>query len=244
MKTIDLNCDLGEGMASDERIMSFISSCNIACGGHFGDEKSVEIALQLALKYGVKAGAHPSFRDQENFGRMFIDVSRCRFRESITQQIQLFQKIAKQVGVALHHIKMHGALYHAAAYREDFSDWLVELMLEAYPDILLYVPPNSLLEKKCKAHRIDYRREGFADRSYDANGKLVERSQPNALIKDYRITAAQIEMLVKNQKIRTPSGIEITLEIDTICIHGDNTELMKDFEKLVVDLKSKGIKIG
>jgi UPF0271 protein len=244
MKTIDLNCDLGEGMASDERIMSFISSCNIACSGHFGDEKSVKTALQLALKYGVKAGAHPSFEDRENFGRVFIDVSRSCFRKSLIQQIHLFQKIAKQVGVALHHIKMHGALYHATAYREDFSDWLVELMQETYPNILLYVPPNSLLEKKCKALRIDYSREGFADRSYYSNGRLMERSQPNALINDYKTTAAQIEMLVKNKKVRTPNGIEITLEIDTICIHGDNMELMKDFEKLVIDLKSKGIKIG
>jgi UPF0271 protein len=244
MKTIDLNCDLGEGMASDERIMSFISSCNIACSGHFGDEKSLRTALQLALKYGVKAGAHPSFEDQKNFGRVFIDMSRSCFFESAIQQIHLFQKIARQVGVGLHHIKMHGALYHATAYREDFSQWLVELMQENYPNTMLYVPPNSLLENKCKAHSIGYRREGFADRSYDVTGKLVERSLPNALIHNYKIAADQIEMLVKNKKIRTQKGIEISLEIDTICIHGDNIELIQDFEKLVVHIKSKGIKIG
>jgi UPF0271 protein len=228
MKSIDINCDLGEGMVTDKHIMSFISSCNIACGGHYGDEKSVRTALQLALNHGVKAGAHPSFEDKENFGRLFMDVSRSRFRESVTQQMHLFTQTAQQVGVELHHIKMHGALYHATAYREDFSDWLVEWMKDFYSETILYVPPESL----------------FADRYYDAQGKLVARSLPNALITDYKVAAQQIAVLVKKQKVTSIEGVSNRLAADTICLHGDNLGLTTSLEYLVKELKTKGIIIA
>ena len=244
MKSIDINCDLGEGMATDKHIMSFISSCNIACGGHYGDEKSVRTALQLALSHGVKAGAHPSFEDKENFGRLFMDVSRSRFRESVTQQMHLFTQTAQQVGVELHHIKMHGALYHATAYREDFSDWLVEWMKDFYSETVLYVPPGSLLEKKCVKNKIPYMREAFADRYYDTQGKLVARSMPNALITDYKVAAQQIAVLVKEQKVTSIEGVSNRLEADTICLHGDNLGLTTSLEYLVKELKTKGIIIA
>jgi UPF0271 protein len=244
MKSIDINCDLGEGMVTDKHIMSFISSCNIACGGHYGDEKSVRTALQLALNHGVKAGAHPSFEDKENFGRLFMDVSRSRFRESVTQQMHLFTQTAQQVGVELHHIKMHGALYHATAYREDFSDWLVEWMKDFYSETILYVPPESLLEKKCLKNKIPYMREAFADRYYDTQGKLVARSMPNALITDYKAAAQQIAVLVKEQKVTSIEGVSNRLEADTICLHGDNLGLTTSLEYLVKELKTKGIIIA
>jgi UPF0271 protein len=244
MKSIDINCDLGEGMATDNHIMSFISSCNIACGGHYGDEKSVRTALQLALSHGVKAGAHPSFEDKENFGRVFRDISRSRFRESVTQQMHLFTQTAQQVGVELHHIKMHGALYHATAYREDFSDWLVEWMKDFYSETILYVPPESLLEKKCVKNKIPYMREAFADRYYDAQGKLVARSLPNALITDYKVAAQQIAVLVKKEKVTSIEGVSNRLAADTICLHGDNLGLTTSLEYLVKELKTKGIIIA
>jgi UPF0271 protein len=244
MKSIDINCDLGEGMATDHQVMSFISSCNIACGGHYGDEKSVRTALQLALSHGVKAGAHPSFEDKENFGRVFRDISRSRFRESVTQQMHLFTQTAQQVGVELHHIKMHGALYHATAYREDFSDWLVEWMKDFYSETILYVPPESLLEKKCLKNKIPYMREAFADRYYDTQGKLVARSMPNALITDYKAAAQQIAVLVKEQKVTSIEGVSNRLEADTICLHGDNLGLTTSLKYLVKELKTKGIIIA
>ena len=231
-------------MATDKHIMSFISSCNIACGGHYGDEKSVRTALQLALSHGVKAGAHPSFEDKENFGRVFRDISRSRFRESVTQQMHLFTQTAQQVGVELHHIKMHGALYHATAYREDFSDWLVEWMKDFYSETVLYVPPGSLLEKKCVKNKIPYMREAFADRYYDTQGKLVARSMPNALITDYKVAAQQIAVLVKEQKVTSIEGVSNRLEADTICLHGDNLGLTTSLEYLVKELKTKGIIIA
>ena len=231
-------------MATDKHIMSFISSCNIACGGHYGDEKSVRTALQLALSHGVKAGAHPSFEDKENFGRVFRDISRSRFRESVTQQMHLFAQTAQQVGVELHHIKMHGALYHATAYREDFSDWLVEWMKDFYSETVLYVPPGSLLEKKCVKNKIPYMREAFADRYYDTQGKLVARSMPNALITDYKAAAQQIAVLVKEQKVTSIEGVSNRLEADTICLHGDNLGLTTSLEYLVKELKTKGIIIA
>jgi UPF0271 protein len=244
MKSIDINCDLGEGMATDEHIMSFISSCNIACGGHYGDAETVKTALQQALSHGVKTGAHPSFEDKANFGRVFRDISRSRFRESVTQQMLLFTKTAQQVGADLHHIKMHGALYHATAYREDFSDWLVEWLKDFYSETILYVPPESLLEKKCAKNKIPYMREAFADRYYDAQGKLVARSMPNALITDYKIAARQIAVLVNEQKVTSIEGVSNRLEADTICIHGDNLGLTSSLEYLVEQLKTEGISIA
>lgn len=228
-------------MTTDHHVMSFISSCNIACGGHYGDEESVRTSLQLALSHGVKAGAHPSFEDKENFGRVFRDISRSRFRESVTQQMQLFTQTAQQVGAELHHIKMHGALYHATSYREDFSNWLVEWMKDFYSETILYVPPQSLLEKKCTKNKIPYMREAFADRYYDAQGTLVDRTEPHALITDYKIAARQITALVNEQKITSIEGVSNRLKADTICIHGDNLGLINSLEYLVEELKTEGI---
>lgn len=230
-------------MSTDEHIMSFISSCNIACGGHYGDAETVKTALQQALSHGVKTGAHPSFEDKANFGRVFMDISRSRFRESVTQQMHLFIQTAQQVGAPLHHIKMHGALYHATAYRDDFSDWLIEWMLDFYKETVLYVPPGSLLEIKCQKNKIPFMREAFADRYYDAQGKLVGRSMSNALITDYNIAAQQLIELVNEQKVTSIEGVSNRLEADTICIHGDNLALTTDLELLIELLKLKGITI-
>ncbi len=244
MITIDLNCDLGEGMKNDELLMAHISSCNIACGGHYGDENSISEALQLALKHNVKAGAHPSFEDKENFGRVFKDVSRSRFRESVIQQIHLFLETAQKVGVKMHHIKMHGALYHATANRDDFSDWLVEYMLEFYPETILYVAPHSILEKKCLENKVLHWKEGFADRAYNNEGHLVSRTEPDALITDYQAAARQIQQMAKEHRVMSNKGVEYNLSVDTICIHGDNLELTKNLTQLVAQLKSNHISIG
>src|SRR5690606_35254104 len=128
MKTIDFNCDLGEGFGNDAAIMPFISSCNIACGGHAGDLESMKKTLLLAKNHGVQVGAHPSYPDRENFGRKIIPVPNSDLLQSLLQQIRTLENIAAGLQIRLQHIKFHGALYHQAAHVPETARLLVDMM--------------------------------------------------------------------------------------------------------------------
>lgn len=244
MKQIDLNMDLGEGMGNDAALMPYISSCNIACGGHYGDYDSVKSTLLLAQQHGVKAGAHPSFEDRDNFGRTYLDWDESRFRESVSSQIQLFQQVAQELKIPFHHIKMHGALYHATATRPDYAAWTIKLMKENDPDILLYVPSCSLLEKEAQKSGILYCSEAFADRRYHSNATLVARQQENAVIRDVAKLVNQLAIMVHQEKVLTVEEDLISITAQTYCIHGDNKEIVHRFDEVLDALQLNGIQIG
>lgn len=241
---IDLNCDLGEGMKNDDQIMPFISSCNIACGGHFGTLETIKSALESAQKYQVKPGAHPSFDDKENFGRVRLEWSRSRFRESVTHQLQSYNKAASGSDSKLSHIKMHGALYHATAQNLDYATWTIELLKEFYPMTPIYSLPNSILHKKCQEHHLPFIVEAFADRAYNPDGSLVSRSQPRAVITDVNLVAKQLIQMVKSHQVIAHDGSTIEIKADTYCIHGDNIDLITKLPKLIELLSENQISIG
>jgi UPF0271 protein len=241
---IDLNCDLGEGVGYDHQIMPFISSCNIACGGHFGTLDTVQKALESALKFNVKPGAHPSFEDKENFGRVRLEWSRSRFRESVTHQLQSYKEAAAATGSKLNHIKMHGALYHATAHDVDFATWTIELLQEFYTKTPIYSLPNSILHKICLENNLPFIAEAFADRTYKPDGSLVSRSQSGAVITDVKQVANQLIQMVQNQMVITHDGPSIKMKADTYCIHGDNLALLKKLPELIQLLREKNINIG
>lgn len=244
MVTIDVNMDLGEGMNVEGQVMPYISSCNIACGGHYGNYDSIKETLLLAQKYGVKTGAHPSFEDRENFGRIHLDWNEARFRESVSKQIQQFHDVALELGMTMHHIKMHGALYHATAHLPEYVHWTIKLVRDQYPDVKLYVPSDSLIEQELKNHRLSYVQEAFADRRYDGDGKLVPRSKPNAVIEDVSKLVNQLSIMVHQNKVTSIKEQLISVKAQTYCIHGDNLNVIHQFKNVCEALKLNGIQIG
>ena len=179
---IDLNADLGEGFLFDEELMTMISSCNVACGGHTGNENSMRSTVRLAIKHKVTIGAHPSYPDPLHFGRKEMEIPHNLLKNSIQQQIYHLIDIARQEGTVVRYIKPHGALYHKANTDEDMAELMVDIVKNIEPSVALMGLSGSLLEKKSKENYLMFIREGFADRAYQQNGVLLSRSNPKALI--------------------------------------------------------------
>lgn len=231
---LNFNCDLGEGLDNDVLIMPLIQSCNIACGGHAGDKESMAATISIAKKYKVKVGAHPSYPDRENFGRLVLDISTVSLKESLFKQISSFLKITNDLNYSMHHIKPHGALYNEAAKNHELAEMLVDLVMFDFPNTILYCPPHSILEKIATEKGIPIMLEVFADRNYHQDYSLVSRSHPNAVITDPSMALAHVQNMVTNRRIKTIEGMEIPVKADTICIHGDNPnalEILKSLRK-------------
>ena len=217
-----INCDLGEGVAWEEEIFPFVDVASLACGGHFGSQESLDASLVLAIKYGKKVGAHPSYPDRENFGRLSIKMPVGDLIESVRQQIEWFTKSAQAHHLSLDHIKFHGALYNDAAKDSDLADLLTEFLFENYPQTPLLVPPHSELEKKAKEKGLSIRLEVFADRAYTSDYLLSSRSQPGSLLKDITSVEPQVKRLLLEGQLLSMEGVQLPIQADTLCFHGDN----------------------
>lgn len=231
---LDINCDLGEGLDNDALLMPLIQSCNIACGGHAGDERSMKNAISLAKKFKVKAGAHPSYPDRENFGRKVMEISMPALKNSIKQHVSSFLQISKATDYPMHHIKPHGALYNELAKNPELAEMLVDLIKTDFPNTVLFCPPHSVIEKIAKENGLPVMLEVFADRNYHPDYSLVQRSHPQAVITDPSFVLAHVENMIKNKRIKTLEGVEIPIQADTLCIHGDNPnalEILKSLRK-------------
>jgi len=217
---IDINCDLGEGAKNDEKIMPLINSCNIACGGHYGTDITIEKAVKLAKKHGVKIGAHPSFPDPINFGRAIMEIDSETLKKSIIEQVLRFQRIATKFDMSMNHVKLHGALYNQAAKDIKVAQIAVEALLQIGTDYAIFTPHNSALEEMGQPHfRIIP--EVFIDRTYQTDGSLTPRSKANAMIIDPVKAWNQIKNCHLNNKVRTITNEFISLKGKTYCIHGD-----------------------
>jgi len=217
-----INCDLGEGVAWEEEIFPFVDVASLACGGHFGTQESLDASLALAIKYGKKVGAHPSYPDRENFGRLSIKMPVGDLIESIGQQIEWFTKSAQAHHLSLDHIKFHGALYNDAAKDSNLANLLTDFLVENYPQTHLLVPPHSELEKKAKEKGLSIRLEVFADRAYTADYLLSSRSQPGSLLQDITSVEPQVKRLLFKGQLLSLEGVQLPIQADTLCFHGDN----------------------
>lgn len=220
-KMIDINCDLGEGLDNDEQIMPLLDSCNIACGGHFGDESSIRKTIRLAKKHQVKIGAHPSYPDRANFGRKKMEIPISELRDSIIAQLKLFEAICEEEQAIFHHIKPHGALYNEAAINHELAGMLVQIMMD-FPGIALYVPPNSVIERLALQNHVPIIIEAFGDRSYNVNLTLVARNHARALLTDPEEALDHVKHIVLNRNVKTIDGEFVPIKAETLCIHGDN----------------------
>jgi len=242
IRHIDINADIGEGTGNDAHIIPLISSCNIACGGHVGDEISMRETIKLAKKYNVKIGAHPSFPDKDNFGRKLLTITKNELTQSIYNQLVAFYAVAETEDATVHHIKLHGALYNYAAKDAPTADAVVEAIIATTIRPVLYVPYNSVLHRKAE-NLLPLQFEAFIDRRYTSDGSLVSRSEENAVIHTKEDAWQQLKQLVEFQKVTVTSGVEIPLVANTFCIHGDHVNSVKILTYLHVQMKANNFEL-
>ena len=229
---ININCDLGEKSKHhsnkyDPDLLEIVNSANIACGFHAGDEETMNEVIRISKKNGVSIGAHPSFNDPENFGRERINLSSPEIKKLIIDQFDILQKIASKYNENVTHIKPHGALNNMACEDIELATTLANTIKEINKDLIYLVPTGSLMEKAAKKIDMKIACEIFADRNYEDDGNLVSRKNPNALITDPELAKDHVLKMVKNQSINCHSGKQISCEIDSVCIHGDNMSSLK-----------------
>lgn len=244
---ICLNADIGElpgaaGRALDGMILEVVSRCSIACGGHAGDAVSMAETLRLAKARGVLAGAHPSYPDREGFGRMRKDMSLADLAVSLRQQVSDLLAIAAAEGVAVAHIKPHGALYNDAAREGDLARLVAALCVESGVRTLIG-PPGSEMARAARAAGLSYIAEGFADRAYEADLSLTPRGLPGAVFEDHAAQRAQaLDMVLKHQ-VTAWTGEIIPIRVETICLHGDTPGAAENAARLRAALETSGIAI-
>ena len=237
---IDINADVGEGIGNEDQLFPLISSCNIACGGHAGNLETMLSVVRLAKKNNLKIGAHPSFPDRKNFGRKIMNISKDKLVKSLKNQIQALRTILIQENVDLNHIKPHGALYNFASNDKEIARIIIDLTKEI--NTKLYAPYSSLISKMAREEGVKICNELFIDRNYNSNLTLVSRDNPNALIENSNEMFKHVYNIINN-KIISVDKKEISVEFDTLCIHGDNPNAIELLEELHLKLNNIEIKI-
>lgn len=236
--SIDLNCDLGEGMPNDKALMTYITSANIACGYHAGDESTIQRTIEYCLEHKVAIGAHPGFRDRENFGRTEMHLADDELHDLIANQLVLIQKHCDAMQAKLHHIKLHGALYNMSAKSERMSAVLVRVIKDLNPNLIVYGLSGSTTIMLAKRAGLKVAHEVFADRTYQDDGTLTPRSEKHALITDRETSLQQVVKMVKHKQVISYTGKEIPLAVDTICLHGDGEHALsfaKNIHEFLMD---------
>ncbi len=224
--SIDLNADLGEyrtqaALDRELRILRWISSCNIACGGHCGDAESMRRIALAAQQSHVAIGAHPSYPDQEHFGRRTLAISGPKLAQSIDQQIRRLATVCEQIGAPLSHCKAHGALYNDAAATPALAKLVVGCIADFSTELIVLGPPKSALQQAAEAADLRFVAEGFVDRAYQADGSLVPRSKPGAIMPTLEQRVGQARALVNGQ-LTVAHGDPLPLRVGSLCLHGDD----------------------
>lgn len=245
---VDLNCDMGESfgvyrMGNDEAIMDYITSANIACGFHAGDPATMRKTVQLALEKNVGIGAHPGLQDLVGFGRRNISLSPQEAYDLVVYQIGALAGFVQAEGGKMQHVKAHGALYNMAAQNAGLSEAIAEAVYKIDPELILFGLSGSELVKAGEKIGLRTAGEVFSDRTYQADGSLTPRSQPNALITDTATALEQVIRMVKQQKVMSVQQQEIQITADTICIHGDGATALDFASAISSSLAAAGIDI-
>ncbi len=244
MNGTDLNCDMGEGLDNDAVLMPLISAANIACGYHAGDAGTMDRTVALALQHGVAIGAHPSYPDRADFGRLELTLSPAEVYTIVQDQVLLLQSVCTAQHTRLHHVKPHGALYNSAAQNALLADAVVRAVTDADPQLILLGPPGSALQSASAVHGLSFWAEAFADRSYQPDGSLTPRHMPGALITDHAVSVVQVLGILQEQVVRTVNGGVIRMPARTICVHGDGPDPVSLVMALREALTLAGININ
>jgi 5-oxoprolinase (ATP-hydrolysing) subunit A len=217
---IDLSADLAEGAPDEDQIWPMITSANVACGGHVGNQQSMTAAVRLARRYGVRAGAHPSYPDPANFGRKSMAMPPTALRASLVEQIKALRAIAARDGVPLHFVKPHGALYNDAHKDVVLAGIIIEAIREVDSNMAIVCPNASEMATAARASGTPVIREAFADRRYNADGSLLNRSIAGSLL-GVAEAADQAAMLARERAAIAVDGSRVPIAFDTLCVHAD-----------------------
>jgi len=244
MLTIDLNCDLGEGGVADAALMPLITSANIACGGHAGNDATMATTVRLARQHGVGLGAHPGHEDPVHFGRRELPVTPAAAAELVVRQTRRLQRIAAAQGSALAHLKLHGALYNQVSRDAALAEVMVRALADAFPGLPLVALAGSVLEETARRYLgAPVRAEAFADRGYEVGGSLRKRDLPGALLLDADAAERQALQIICSGRVRTWSGAETPLSADTLCLHGDGPDPVGFALRLRSALAAAGVRV-
>ncbi len=223
--------------------MPLITSANIACGAHAGDPETMRATVALAQQHGVAIGAHPGFADRENFGRREIAMSPTDAAAMVFLQIQALQEIAIGQGAVVRHVKLHGALYNLAARDEKLAEAIVGAIWCTEWEPVFFVPAGSGLERAARARargKFHVVNEVFADRTYQRDGSLTPRSQPDAMITNEDAAVAQVLRMLREGVVRATNGTDVPIQADTVCLHGDGPHAVAFARRLNCELRAAG----
>jgi UPF0271 protein len=222
VRQIDLNADVGEGdPESDEALLRLVTSANIACGLHAGDPHTMRKTVALAMRYGVAVGAHPGFDDREGFGRRPVQLGATELADLILYQLGALDAVARAEGAALHHVKPHGALYNQAERDQTLAVAIIAAVRAFDPQLPLVGRAGSAMARAAGALGHPFTAEAFADRRYRADGSLVARSEPGAVLTEPDVVAAQVRRLVTHSEVMSGDGTRVAVTFETLCLHGD-----------------------
>ena len=243
---IDLNCDMGESfgrytLGEDSVLLDIVTSANIACGFHAGDPVVMADTVQQAVRKEVAIGAHPGYPDLQGFGRRAMALSPSELIAVILYQIGALAGFTRAAGTRLSHVKPHGALYNTAARDKVIAEAVVKAVKSFDPSIIVVTLPGSILQNIAESQGLRVAAEGFADRAYQADGSLVPRSQPDAVIHNPDHVAERAVRMVTNQRVQSYTGEDIVFNIDTLCVHGDTPGAAQIAQKVRTALEGAGV---
>ncbi|MDF3414745.1 LamB/YcsF family protein [Sulfitobacter sp. M57] len=249
MPTVDLNADMGESfgpwkMGDDAALLKIVTSANVACGGHAGDADVMAATMALAHQNGVGIGAHPGFMDLAGFGRNRMSVPCATLQNQVRFQVGAALGMAKSVGAQVRHLKLHGAMANMASEDEVMARDLYEAALSVDPDLIIMVLAATAQQSAVEALGCAWAGEIFADRAYNDDATLVDRSLEGAVIHDAELAGARMVEMVNAGAIITQSGKHIPTRIDTICLHGDTAEAVQIAGSVRQQLEAAGITLA
>lgn len=224
----DINCDLGEGEAParTRALLRVVTSANIACGGHAGDARSMRRCLRLCREFGVRAGAHPGFVDREFFGRRALPIAPAELEVLLAGQTDALARIAETEAVALSHIKLHGALYHAVERDPSLALRFAGFVGRNFPQVRILAAPDGEVVRAAAACGVGVWREIFADRAYTAGGRLVARGRPGAVLTLPQVRA-RLKTLQATGLLAADDGTPLRFAAETACVHADSPQAVR-----------------
>jgi UPF0271 protein len=245
---VDINCDMGESfgawtMGADAEVMPNITSANVACGAHAGDPTVMRRTIRSAKAHGVAVGAHPGFADLQGFGRREVSVDPVEVEDSLIAQIGAVAAMARAEGVALRHVKAHGALYNMAARDRSLADAIARAIKAFDAHLIMFGLPNSPMIDAGRAAGLEVASEGFADRAYEPDGSLTPRSRPGAVVHDPALVVERAIRMVRDGVVLTVNGAPIPMTVDTICVHGDTPGAPELTRRIRAGLEAAGIDV-
>jgi len=248
MKTIDLNCDMGESFGTyvlgyDEQAMPFVTSINVACGFHASDPDNMAKTVFLAKKHGIAVGAHPGYPDLVGFGRRAMALAVEEVKNTVMYQIGALDAFCRAAGLKMQHVKAHGALYNTAEKDLSIAVAIADAIKAVNPELYMLCLANSQMTVAAKQQGVPYVEEAFADRAYTEQGTLVSRKVAGSVIHNIDEVVARVVKMVKDHSVVSIDGKEVAIQAQTVCVHGDTPGVVDMIKAIRAAMQKEDIKV-